>query len=116
MHILGTYIHIHIKYEVSVFNPVTRRAMHTDAEDADAVPTPRTLMITLQDGQFKITFGITLNEPKQNARTVLTLPSLFAYIYICNIHLSNGRFIKVHLQFVCSRVKGDDVVCYFEFN
>ena len=26
----------------------------------------------------------------------LTLPSLFAYIYIyiCNIHLSNGRFIK----------------------
>ena len=28
VHILGPYMHIHIKYEVSIFNPVAKRAVH----------------------------------------------------------------------------------------
>ena len=26
--ILGAYLHIHVKYKVSIFNPVARRAVH----------------------------------------------------------------------------------------
>ena len=28
VHTLGAYMHTHIKYEVSIFNPVARRAVH----------------------------------------------------------------------------------------
>ena len=28
VHILGAYMHIHTKYEVSILNPVARRAVH----------------------------------------------------------------------------------------
>ena len=28
VHILGAYMHINIKYKVSIFNPVARRAVH----------------------------------------------------------------------------------------
>ena len=28
VHTLGAYMHIHIKYEVSIFNTVARRAVH----------------------------------------------------------------------------------------
>ena len=34
MFILGVYVHIHTKYEVSIFNPVAR-GLCTDADDAD---------------------------------------------------------------------------------
>ena len=34
MHMLGTYVHFHTKYDVSIFNPVARRAV-PDADDAN---------------------------------------------------------------------------------
>ena len=35
VHILGAYVHIHIKYEVSIFNPVARRDVSNDTDDDD---------------------------------------------------------------------------------
>ena len=47
MHILGAYMHIHTKYEVSILNPVARRAMQT------LMTTPT----TMHDGQIMITYA-----------------------------------------------------------
>ena len=55
MHILGTHMHIHTKYEVSILNPVARRAVH-DANDADTdAGRHGHRMTTMHDGQIMIT-------------------------------------------------------------
>ena len=45
MHILGTHMHIHTKYEVSILNPVARRVVHRC----------RHRTTTMHDGQIMIT-------------------------------------------------------------
>ena len=47
MHILGTHMNIHTKYEVSILNPVARRAVHRR----------RCRMTTMHDGQIMITLA-----------------------------------------------------------
>ena len=79
---------------------------------------------------MKLLLGIDFNFTQIIPLTFLTLPSLFAYIYVTCIFPMEGSS-KVRLQFVHSsvksdfggarrqserRVKGDDVVCCFEFN
>ena len=52
MHILGTYGNIHVKYEVSMSNPVARMAVHMNA------------MLT-HDGQSKIVSGSLVDKPNE---------------------------------------------------
>ena len=64
MHILGTHMHIHTKYEVSILNPVARRAVH------------RCRMMLMPDDNYARwtnhdyigSFGRIPNEPKNNIR------------------------------------------------
>ena len=48
MHILGTHMHIHTKCEVSILNPVARRAVHRHRRC-------QCQMTTMHDGQIMIT-------------------------------------------------------------
>ena len=40
VHILGTHMHIHTKYEVSILSPVARRAVHRCQRRRQMMPTP----------------------------------------------------------------------------
>ena len=72
MHILGAYMHIHTKYEVSILNPVARRAVHRCRQwmpmpDTNADDTDNYAQWTNHD--YIGSFGRILNEPKTNGRS-----------------------------------------------
>ena len=79
MHILGAYMHIHTKYEVSILNPVTRRAVQTLTTPTMLTPmTPK----TMHDGQIMIitgSFGRIPNEPKKSHTSSFSF--LFVLMY-----------------------------------
>ena len=71
MHILVTYVHSHIKCEVSIFNPIATGVLCTDADDNDADDANNTNDTNDKYNYARWTkhdyigsFGIIPNEPK----------------------------------------------------
>ena len=69
MHILGTHMHIHTKYEVSILNPVARRAVHRCQQCRHwtmptPTPTPDDNYVQWTNHDYIGSFGRIPNEPK----------------------------------------------------
>ena len=65
MHILGTHMHIHTKYEVSILNPVARRAVHRcQRRQHQTTPTPDDNYARRTNHDDIGSFGRIPNEPK----------------------------------------------------
>ena len=66
MHILGTHMHIHTKYEVSILNPVARRAVHRCRHWTmpTLTPTPDDNYARQTNHDYIGSFGRIPNEPK----------------------------------------------------
>ena len=67
MHILGTHMHIHTKYEVSILNPVARRAVHRCQQCRHrcwTTPTPDDNYARRTNHDYIGSFGRIPNEPK----------------------------------------------------
>ena len=69
MHILGTHMHIHTKYEVSILNPVARRAVHRHQRrrcrcQTMPTPTPDDNYAQRTNHDYIGSFGRIPNEPK----------------------------------------------------
>ena len=67
MHILGTHMHIHTKYEVSILNPVARRAVHRRRRCRcwmTPMPTPDDNYARRTNHDYIGSFGRIPNEPK----------------------------------------------------
>ena len=64
MHILGTHMHIHTKYEVSILNPVARRAVHRCRCRTMLTPDDNYARWTNHD--YIGLFGRIPNEPKSD--------------------------------------------------
>ena len=62
MHILGTHMHIHTKYEISILNPVARRAVHRRRCQTTLMPDDNYARRTNHD--YIGSFGRIPNEPK----------------------------------------------------
>ena len=66
MHILGTHMHIHTKYEVSILNPVARRAVHRRRRWTMPMPDDNYAQQTNHD--YIGSFGKIPNEPKNQTQ------------------------------------------------
>ena len=67
MHILGTHMHIHTKYEVSILNPVARRAVHRCQRRRhrhQTMPMPDDNYARWTNHDYIGSFGRIPNEPK----------------------------------------------------
>ena len=65
MHILGTHMHINTKYEVSILNPVARRAVHRRQRcRCWMTPTPDDNYARWTNHDYIGSFGRIPNEPK----------------------------------------------------
>ena len=65
MHILGTHMHIHTKYEISILNPVARRAVHRRRRRCQMMqtPTPDNNYARRTNHDYIGSFGRIPNEP-----------------------------------------------------
>ena len=64
MHILGTHMHIHTKYEVSILNPVPGRAVHRRRQRRQHW-TPHDNYVRWTNHDYIGSFGRIPNEPKR---------------------------------------------------
>ena len=69
MHILGTHMHIHTEYEVSILNPVARRAVHRRRRQM--MPTPDDNYARRTNHDYIGSFCRIPNEPKTTKPVVI---------------------------------------------
>ena len=83
MHISGTHMHIHTKYEVSILNPAARRAVHRCQCQTPPMLDDNYARRTNHD--YIGSFGRIPNEPKTPEDCCVAL-----YLYKVNINVRNS--------------------------
>ena len=89
MHILGTHMHIHTKYEVSILNPVARRAVHRHQCQRWTPPTLDDNYAQRTNHDYIGSFGRIANDPKAKRMSCFLQKNFLALIMASTTNTTN---------------------------